>query len=304
MGLGFDRHLIAPILAVLAASTCLAFVQPRLAKQAARVKETSDVYPLPPVEQLPLFTLGYDAAAADALWAHILVVQGLRMQQNRRFDHGSQYFESLLALDPTFRDPYLYVDAILTFGSLRASYEDCLATRRILERGVAARPRDAEIAYQAGSFMAYIAPSYLRSEEEIQAWERDGAAHLARAAELGASDPRIAQVSLSGASLLSKRGQRDAAISMLERAFAVATDEGIRLQIVAHLRAWKVEETADGARAHVRRLEEAWGDDLPFVSLSKQITVGPPVDPFACAGARSRDRRRCERTWKARLDER
>lgn len=304
MSAGDLRALGATSIVVLLAVVGIAAVQPTLAANMRTVKETSDVYPLPPVEQLPLFTLGYDAAAADALWAHVLVVQGLRMQQHRRFDHGARYFESLFALDPTFRDPYLYVDAILTFGSVRASYEDTVATRAILERGAAARPNDAEIALQVGSFIAYIAPSYLRSEEEMQAWERDGAAYLARAAELGANDPRIAGLSLAGATLLSKRGQRDAAISMLERTFAVAADEAMRSDIARRLAALKGEETGDGVRAHVRRLEEAWRDDLPFVSIGKVLTVGPAVDPFGCVGARRRDRQRCERTWSARLDER
>lgn len=298
------REIALPALLVAISAGILALVQPPLARFTAAVKETSDVFPLPPLEQLPVFTLGYDSAAADALWAHTLVVQGLRMQQRRHFDHGALYFESLLALDPSFREPYLYVDAVLTFSAVRASYDDIVATRRILERGAAARPTDAEIAYQAGSFIAYVAPSYLPTEEEKQQWEREGAKYLARAAEIGSSDPRIQSLALGGAALLSKRGERAAALSMLERAFAVASDEDARESIRQHLVGLRAAETEDGVRAHVRRFEEAWREDLPFVSLGKTLVLGPPVPVMSCVGARSRDRQRCRRTWKARLNDR
>jgi tetratricopeptide (TPR) repeat protein len=277
-------------------------VQPRLASDVASVRAQSDIYALPDVAQMPLFTLGYNSAAADAIWAQTLVVQGLRLQERRHFDHGAKYFRTVLALDPSFRTPYLYVDAVLTFGAVRAPMEDIVATREILEAGVAARPHDAEIAYQAGSFIAYVAPGYLETEDLARAWERDGAAFLARAAELGSTDPRIQSLSLSGATLLSRRGQRDAAISMLERAFAVAADEGVRTDIVARLRVLRGEEAAAGVQGRVRAFESAWRTDLPFVSLTKEIVLGPPVGAFACAGEGSRGARRCRPTWGARLD--
>jgi tetratricopeptide (TPR) repeat protein len=303
MSAGGDlRASIGAVALVLASVGALVVVQPRLASNVAGVKASSDIYPLPEIDQLPLFTLGYNSAAADAIWAQTLVVQGLRLHERRHFDHGSKYFRSILALDPSFRTPYLYVDAVLTFGAVRAPLEDIVAAREILEAGVAARPYDAEIAYQAGSFIAYVAPGYLRNEPLAQAWERDGAAYLARAAELGSSNPTIQALSLSGATLLSKRGQRAAAISMLERAFAVAPDDATRLDITNRLRAFRGEEEAAAVRDRVRAFESAWRADLPFVSLTKEIVLGPPVAAFACVGAGSRADHRCRPTWGARLD--
>lgn len=296
------RASLGAAMVVVCAVLAVGGVQPRLADGVSRVREKSDIFPLPPLDQLPLFSLGYNAAAADAIWAQTLVVQGLRLQQRRRFDHGAQYFRSILALDPSFRTPYLYVDAVLTFGAVRAPIEDIVAAREILEAGARARPDDAEIAYQAGSYIAYVAPGYLRNEKLAQEWERDGARYLARAAELGSNDPKIQALSISGATLLSKRGERDAAISMLERALVVATDEATRNDIAARLARFRSESETDSVQTRLRAFELAWRRDLPFVSVSKELLLGAPVDTLRCVGARSRDKGRCEPRWGARLD--
>ena len=73
---------LAVALLVALCALAIARVQPRQFASLARVKEVSDIYPLPPPEQLPVLSLGYRAAMADALWASVLVTQGLRLQQH------------------------------------------------------------------------------------------------------------------------------------------------------------------------------------------------------------------------------
>jgi hypothetical protein len=298
-GLGRDGQ---ALVVAACASLAIGGVQPTLAQKMASVADKSDIFPLPPVEQLPLFSMGYQSAAADAIWAQTLVVQGLRLQQHRHFDHGAQYFRSVLALDPSFRTPYLYVDAVLTFGAVKAPLEDIVAAREILEAGLLSRPTDARIAYQAGSFVAYIAPGYLPTEGMAQEWERTGARYLARAAELGGSDPDIQYLALGGAALLSRRGEREAAVSMLERAFVVAADERTRADIGRRLALLRGESVADTVQLRLRAFDAVWRADLPFVSFSKELLLGPPLDEMRCVGARSADARRCQPTWGARLE--
>ena len=45
--------------------------QPRLAAELHAIKDTEDVYPLPPPPALRLATLGYIAATTDVLWGKI-----------------------------------------------------------------------------------------------------------------------------------------------------------------------------------------------------------------------------------------
>jgi hypothetical protein len=92
-------------------------VRPRLVSEMKAVALADDSYPLPPPDQMPLVSLGYRAAGADILWAYVLVAQGLRLAEHREFSHGPRYFESIFALDPTYREPYLSLDTILTFNA-------------------------------------------------------------------------------------------------------------------------------------------------------------------------------------------
>lgn len=268
-----------------------------LAERTHEVKVTEDTYTLPPPEQLPVLCLGYRAAAADVLWATTLVTQGLRLQEHRRFDYGARYFQSIVTLDPTFRDPYLLVDAVLTFGAVKASRDDIVATRALLEQGVAARPTDAQILYNAGAFIAYIAPGYLENEQEAEAWERDGSELLMRAAALGQGD--VQTLALGGGGILNRLGQRDAAVSFYERIYAITDDEETRRNLAARLHALHADENADRARASAKAFDDAWKHDLGFVSRSTMLLLGRKVDPFACAGVGGDVRPGCEHRFVA-----
>jgi tetratricopeptide (TPR) repeat protein len=256
----------------------------RLANVVAQVKETSDVYPLPPPEQMPVVSLGYRAAVADVVWAYVLVAQGLRLHDKRKFEYAARYFDTIFTLDPTYREPYLFLDAILTFGGVRANADDARTARKLLERGLAARPNDPKLFLQAGFFLAYIGEGYLADEEEKREWRLTGAKHLQRATELGAGEDILQHQGLTGATLLSRAGEREAAVSFLERAYAISDSEENRAQILIRLRNLKAEQAAERARASAARFEQTWRDELPFVSRTKILLLGPKADTYACAG--------------------
>lgn len=290
------RSDLAALLLAAAAATGIALVRPAVATRIERVKESSDVYALPPPDQLVVTTLGYRAAAADLIWAYVLVAQGSRVKERRRFDHAARYFESIVALDASYREPYLLVDAVLTFGAVRATADDVRAARRILEAGLAARPTDAQLHYQAGSFMAYLSPSYLQGDELVQ-WESDGARLLARAAELGLGTTSSRET-LASASILNRSGQRDAAASILERAYELTDDQTQREEILRRLASLRGEAATEKAKKNAQRFESAWHADLPFVSRNKILLLGPAVDAFACSGSMQAPTRSCGRGWR------
>lgn len=283
----------------LAAAVAIASVRAPAADTAERVKETSDVYVLPPPDQVVTLSLGYRSALADLLWAHVLVSQGLHTVERRRFENLTLLLDAINALDPTFRDPYLFADALITFQASETPHEEILKAREILERGVKYRPLDGEIWLSLGQFVAFIVPAaYLTDPEEKARWRLEGAEYLARAVELGGADSNIGWQALGGAGILGRAGERDAQIRFLQRTVAVTDDEELKAKAKAQLNVLLGEQEAEAYRHRLEAFKKLMRRDLPFIRRrSTLLVLGPPRDPAMCAGATHADEARCARTW-------
>jgi tetratricopeptide (TPR) repeat protein len=269
-----------------------------LARIERRVKETSEVYLLPPPEHVVALSLGYRSALADVLWAHVLVAQGFRMMEKRRFENLTRLLDSINELDPTFRDPYLYADALITLQAGATPRDEVLKAREILERGVKNLPLDGEVWLALGQFVAYVAPgSYLTDPEEKKQWRLEGAKMLARAAELSGPDSEIGWQAIGGASILARAGEREAAIRFLERALAVADDEELKQHIQGKLAALVSDKLAEAYKHRQEELRKLREKDLPFVSRTRLLVLGPPVDTALCAGGERKADPRCATSW-------
>lgn len=300
LGTPMPTRLAATGLAVVAAVASIALLRPELASRTERVKETSDVFPLPEGEQIVAMSLGYRAAIADGIWAYVLVSQGTHAVGRRKFDHAARYFDLITTLDPTFAAPYLFADTILTFGNRKPTADDARAARKLLERGIAMRPNDARILHQAGGFMAFLSRTYL-DEAESKEWETTGARYLIRAAELGGSTDAVRDA-VAGSTILNRAGERDASIATLERALQITEDESRRAFILSKLRALKGEEEVDRAQLALRRFEAAWRSSLPFVSRPMILALGPSPNPWVCAGPVPDRGPKCARSWRVWAD--
>lgn len=299
MARGLDPSAIRTAAIALGAALAVALVRAPLFERNRHVQETSDVYGLPPPRELAIASLGYRAALADVLWAHVLVSQGLHTQARRRFDNLTRLLDAINELEPTFRDPYLLADALITFQSNQTPHDEVVKARAIMERGVENRPLDGQLWLALGEFVAFVAPaSYLTDPDEQARWRTDGALMLARAAELGGNDANISWQALGGAGILSRAGERDAAIRFLRRTLAVTDDRELKDKIEAQLDAL-LGERRDGL---FRRLEEgvarARHGDLPHVSRMEYMVVGPPREPAYCAGPAHAEEAACAPTWR------
>jgi tetratricopeptide (TPR) repeat protein len=286
---------------LLASVGVIALCLPKLSAGHRRLRETSDVYVLPPPADVVRLALGYRAALADYLWAHVLVSQGLHTFEKRRFEHLTLYLDTINALDPQFRDPYLMADALITFQANETPLEEVRKAREIMERGVAARPLDAELWLVLGQFVAYIAPgSYLTDKQEIDRWRREGAQILARAAELGSADANISWQALGGAGILHRAGERDAAIRFLQRTLAVTDDEELKDELRRRLRVLLGEQQANEYQRREAAMKEQWfRGDVRFVRKRETVLLlGPDHDDAYCAGGAHADDLRCARTWR------
>ncbi|HSN99838.1 MAG TPA: hypothetical protein VLS89_16190 [Candidatus Nanopelagicales bacterium] len=291
-----DAIVTATLVAVSAAA--IGAVRAPAVDAERHVKETSDVHLLPPPEQVVRLSLGYRAALADWLWAHVLVSQGLRNADRRRYDNLTQLLDTINELDPTFRDPYLFTDALVTFQASQTPRDEVLKAREIMERGARHRPLDPELWLVLGQFVAFIAPAaYLRDDEEKKQWRLDGARYLARAAELGGGDANMSWQALGGAGILGRAGQQDAQLRFLERTLAVTDDEELKQNLRQQIEGLEAERAKDSYARREARFNEIWRRDLPFASKTTVLVVGPPRDPTYCAGGAHADEPRCAITW-------
>lgn len=283
-----------------AAAVAIGSVRAPAADLERRIAETSDVYVLPPPDEVVTLSLGYRSALADLLWSHVLVSQGLHTMERRRFENLTLLLDAINALDPTFREPYLFADALITFQTSTTPREEVLKAREVMERGVQSRPLDAELWLVLGQYVAFIAPaSYMTDPAEKAQWRLEGARMLARAAELGAGDANISWQALGGAGILGRAGEREAQIRFLQRTLAVTDDEELKQKIRAQLDKLLDARDAERYRRRLDGFREIWRRDLPFVSNTAILALGPPRDPAYCAGGAHADEPRCATTWRA-----
>ncbi|HEX2876617.1 MAG TPA: hypothetical protein VHP33_35445 [Polyangiaceae bacterium] len=287
------RALVALALGLLT----LATARPRLVDAHRRITLQHDVYLLPPAEQTRMLSLGYRAALADLIFGHVLVSAGIHLTEKRLFEFADLYLDAINELDPKFRDPYRYADALLTLQSVRVPEETYRKARKILLRGTEAFPYDQALWASAGQFLAYLAPAQLNDPKEASDFKREGARLLARACELIGKNENIPYHCVTAAALFSEAGNRASAQAFLEKLLVVSDDPEIRELAQAKL-------AAMGVQAQTLRFEQLRREDLPFVSHEGLAALGPRFDPAACAGKGARDAdEACATSFRERLAE-
>lgn len=280
------------VAALVGCSLAIGVVQPRLDLHGRKIRLEDETSSLPPPREVKAMALGYNAAAADMLWASLLVQHGIHSNEHRGFDGVERYIEGILAVDPLHPQVYQFVDTLLV--SAKPGHvpvpDDARAVRAILERGTRERPYDPDVWLHYGQFLAFLAPSVLTDHDEKEAWRRDGAFAIARAVELGADADR----SLAASTILSNAGEKKAAIEQLQRAFAITDNAETRRQIILKLH--RLQATTDAEDA-VSKVEYDWRTHFPFLSRGAALLVGPSRSPAACAGAASFDSPACASDW-------
>lgn len=294
--------------AVVVAALALAIVsQLPVRAEHQDIKETTETYLLPPPKQLVVMSLGYRAAVADILWANVLVTQGLRLGERRRFDLAIEYTDAINELDPKWRDPYRLVDSLVTLQIKAAPLDQVYAVRRVLERGVKERPNDADLWLVLGTFVYSIVPnSYLEDDpEEAEKWRRDGAEYMYRAAELAPADSNIVWQTLGGARVFSEMGRFDRAIEMYNTILATTDDPALRARIETQLMELQRQQKVTGAQlygqARRRAFENLVLENYPGVSIHQALILGHPRDTGACAGGGRSvfgSKATCAKTWR------
>lgn len=297
-------------IALVIGAAAVGLLRPALLGTYGKVQAREDVYVLPPPEELTRATLGYRAAAADMIWAQLLVDYGRHWAEKRAFSDMEKYIDAIIALDPSFPALYRFVDTLLVFRPPIGTEADARKARAYLERGLRERPYDRDVWLQYGQFVAFLAPSFLTNEEEKERWRIDGAEAIVRATELGA----IVDRAISATSVLSRAGRRAAALDYLQRAQALTQDPAQAAEIEARLAKLERELTSaeqvepperklarEKRQARTRLVDGRWRKDFPFVSRGEYLLLGPVAPPYACAGAGRYARPECAGDWESAL---
>ncbi|MBN1605748.1 MAG: hypothetical protein JW940_03905 [Polyangiaceae bacterium] len=288
-----------PVLFMGLGAAAIGLVRPTLAQSFHGLRVRNDVYGLPAPEQTVVASLGYRAALADTLYAHVLVDHGLHFSERRAYEFVGNYLETINALDPKFREPYLFADTLLTLQPVPPPIENYDVARRILERGMRERPYDTELWTQAGQFFAYLAPAQIHGAVKQQEWRMAGARALAHACEIVSHNANLPYHCITAAGILSRAGETEAMLSWLERVVMVNDDEEIHRLALGYLKAKLGEREQQRVQQRLRRFKQAWQADLDFLSKDALLVLGPGFDPTRCAGLDAAESPKCATSWLA-----
>jgi hypothetical protein len=286
----------AAIALLVAGAAGVAALQPGLARTVHAVKESGDVVAFPPPDELRVAVLGWDAAAVDLLWAKLLVEYGVHFADRRDFTEIPRYVDAILALEPGYASLYKDVDTMLAYRPMQGTEADVRLARGYLERGTRERPLDPQMWLRYGQFLAFIGPSFLKDRGEIEEWRREGAEAMAHAGELGADQDET----LAAASMLNRAGSTREAIKYLERAYVFTEHPAmhdVHEAIGKRLEALSAVSMRDASDAVAKAIEDRRAREMPALSHTEYLLLGPAIDPARCAGLAAVDDRLCARSW-------
>lgn len=236
-----------------------------------------DVYYLPPLDWVRVFSLGWHEASADLIWLRALVYFGDELRQGGSVRHAFDYTEAMLALDPDFRAAYRWIGVAGLYGPQAVTPDDVERAVAIMERGAARFPEDGPLAWDLGANLAFELAPILDDPDEKDRARARGLPHLMRAVRLGAA-PEWG--SLSNASLLIRIGRDEQAARHLEEMYLSVRDPATREQIAARIHQLRTRAESRAFVAAMEELERARDAELPYVSPELYPFVGPrpPVD--------------------------
>lgn len=271
---------LAPLVIALLALIGLDALRSRLTARLYKVHDEHGVYALPPPDYVRVGTLGYRDAVASILWASTLYQYGDAVSHNQRFEFPTQYVETIVTLDPSFRPAYRFLSTLTTMQVVQPTRHQVNETRRLLELATHELPSDADVWGAYASFMMFEGAQYLEPEER-QRWRVVGAKAAQRAVELGYF---MDTLSITGAIFLERAGERDLAVAQLERAYAVAPNDDTRDRIAAKLRKLRAADALARVQGAHNATYQVWQARFPWLTESMFVLVGPQTDVARCAG--------------------
>ena len=269
--------ILVPVLAALLLAAASDRLRERAHGSFTEARSYEDLYYLPPVEWLPVFSLGWDEAVADLIWMRALVYFGEEMNQEGELRFVFDYVEAILTLDPDFRAVYPWIGMAGMYRPRAVSVEEIERSVEFLERGAARFPDDGDLAWELGASLAFeLAPRIEDPERKREVQER-AMPHLMRAARLGSAPDWMV---ISNAAILARIGRTDQAARHLEEMIDQVEDPGTRARMEERIRMLRSRAEAEAFFAQQEALEERRRRDFPYVHPTLHVLLGdkPVVD--------------------------
>ena len=135
-----------------------------------------------------LLTLGYNQAAADVLWLKSIQYFVDHLLTDRRYPWLEHFVDQVIALDPRFKQVYLWAGGCILYGQ-EIVPERVHRANRIYRLALERFPEDYEPAYRLG--MNYFSELRVDDPEERERYRNMGLAYFERAAHAPNAPPNI-----------------------------------------------------------------------------------------------------------------
>jgi hypothetical protein len=265
------RALIAAGLVGLAMATSLARGE-ALRRRDQWPAEADNLY-LPSSSTMARTSLGHRELAADLVAAKANVYFGTQILSKAPQRWLERYITTAVDLDPHFHRMYLAGAAMLVYNGQRISVDAVEAANRLLARGIEVFPFDWELRFQRGFNLLFELPNLTGEDDpRVPHWRQEGVEEL-RQATLFEGVPYWLPSLV--ARMLTKQGSNALAIKHLEQAYAIATTEEARRQILLKLRHLQASQLSSRLEEDRQAFEELLKNGYPYAPEAFTVIAGP-----------------------------
>lgn len=236
-----------------------------------RVLDSAEI-PTPTVARI--VSLGHVEWLADVLWINALLYYGDSISARNGGRYIERYAAVMLALDPRFRQAYLWAAVALTLRSGEVPIDDVRHAAQHLADGLRVFPEDGELHFQRGAALEFeLGPRLPADSEERRRIRAEAAEHFRRCSVLGEGPEYI---SLTAARYLVASGRYDAAIETLRDGLVHVDDATFRTMIQERLtELLRTHPGDDRGLAEMQAIEANRRREYPYLPPSLYLFVGP-----------------------------
>lgn len=261
---------------LVAAATGVVSLRPRLNRAYDRAPTVVDEarVPVPPVARA--LSLGHVEWAADVLWVNAQIYYGEALIGRLPGRFTRAYADTIVALDPRFREGYRWAALALTARSVERTERDALDAVGYLRRGYEAFPDDSEMQFDLGYTLAFeLAPTRRGDVGAYRRYKLDGARHMGRAVLAGWGPPWL---SLTVATAFLQGGQPAEALEYLRGSLPRAEEDSVRQRIEARIATILSQDAgADALVQSSAAADRARRGEYPYMPSGLYLFVGPRV---------------------------
>lgn len=238
--------------------------------RARRVLDDAQI-PRPNVARV--LSLGHTEWMVDVLWVNATLYYGETLVARLPSRYVRRYADTMAALDPRFRQSYLWGALALVYRASDVGLDDIRDAIALLRRGLAIYPGDPELQGQLGLYLAAeLSPHLPEGSAERRAARAEAGESLRRAVSSGWGPPWMG---LTAATLLTEAGRTSEALEVLRDALTRADNATLHQRIEARIGALiGARPESDPLTEPLRALEAARRADVPWMPPTLYVFVG------------------------------